>query len=78
MKLSEIIIALAKTINENGDLYVSHFKITDEIETSERYMLSPDRKDRNGNRAKMNHKEFKKYVENQKNPKQGWEIENYL
>jgi hypothetical protein len=63
MKTSDVIAALSKSISEKGDLYVSHFKITDEIETSESFVYSPSRRDKRGNRLKITSKEFKIFVE---------------
>jgi len=61
MKLSEIIKELQKELDKDGDKHIRHFKIVNLQHCSERNLLSPTRKKKDGYSANMNQKEFVHY-----------------
>lgn len=69
MMLSNLIKDLKQTLKDKGDLHILHVKITDEIGTSEAFLLSPKRESAKGYRARMNLKEFREYLKMQKKDK---------
>ena len=66
MKVSDIIKDLQEGIRDNGDTYVRSFSISTEDETYGRSMRSPTRKNKDGDRLIMTHKEFSEWVKTQK------------
>jgi hypothetical protein len=68
MKLSKIIEAVKEDIEIYGDVEARHYKYTHLFATSESWMYSPTRKDRNGRRVRMNQKELKEFVEKNTRP----------
>jgi hypothetical protein len=63
MKLSGIIKDIEKEIEVYGDAEVLSYKFTHLHATSESWKWSPNRRARNGQRARMNQKEFKEWCE---------------
>jgi hypothetical protein len=57
-KLSDLIDILAEYRAEHGDLYIHAWMVSDEYHKQESAVLSPDKRDKNGNRKKATHKEF--------------------
>lgn len=62
MKKSKLAEILQKEVESEGDCYLLNFTIRDEYETSENYMLSPNRITSKGSVAKMNFREFKEFL----------------
>lgn len=67
MKLSKLIDTLSKDLETYGDTEVRYYKIVDQIQSSSGYMYSPTRRNKNGEKAKMNHKELIEYIQKESN-----------
>jgi hypothetical protein len=63
MKKSDLVKELRQQIAEDGDMYLLRYEVTDEFSTDARYMLSPHRRNKNGERCKMNWKEFRFFLD---------------
>lgn len=70
MKLSRVIEAIKEDIEIYGDVECLSYKYTHVHATSESWMYSPTRKDKNGRRVKMNMKELREYVSKQYSTKE--------
>lgn len=64
MKKSELIKRLQDEIEAYGDCHIKSVKVYEESAEWSRNMTSPIRKDKHGNRANMNQKEFEEYCKN--------------
>lgn len=66
MKLSTLIKVIQQDIEVYGDVHALNYSYSHETASPSGFKYSPTRKKKNGERAKMNRKEFKEYVTNEK------------